>query len=169
MKTRVLVVLLIIFILLIATITGLIIGYRYNQKPRAVKISSEQQELIEEAGYPDTFAILISDNHRYEIWSYYDMRTSFYFVDGRYIRADNTLKPLPKGAVLPKIKPTSFPNNISLTQINKLLDDEPAVVASVEVEGVGSIKGYQYLKGIFVGTRNSKVTFIQTQAYEVKK
>lgn len=156
-----------ILILLVAAVgAGLFIGIRAGQGPGNVELSADQREIIEEAGYPDTFSIIILGDRRDEIWNYYSLQASFYFTNGEYVRADSTLELLPENAELPKLKPMSFPAHISLTDIGSMTGNEPvATTKPFSVKELGTITGYQYPGGLFVGTRNSEVSYVTTQAY----
>lgn len=145
---------------------GLAIGYfTGGPKPATVALSDEQQELVDELGFPDTFSLAMDERDREEIWNYHSLKSSFHFLNGRYIRADNTLELLPPDAALPDVKPTDFPNGMTHDQIMADAGDELASSEALKVEDFGAIKGYQYAGGLFVGTRDDKVNFIATQPY----
>lgn len=156
-----------IAIALVALVAGgLAIGYFTGEQQAAtVSLSDEQQEVVDELGYPDTFSLAMDGEDREEIWNYHSLRSSFYFANGRYIQSDNTLELLPPDVELPKLKPTDFGNRLTLTQIQDMAGDELASSESLQVEKFGAIKGHQFSGGLFVGSRDDKIAYVATQPY----
>ena len=150
--------------LVVVAAIGLFIGYTAISGPGQGRLSTDQQELVDEAGYPDTFVMIKDGERRDEIWNYYSMQASFYFSNGEYVRADNTLEPLPDDAELPDFKPESFPPDVKLSDIAALAEGDPHTT-KLNVKGLGNIEGRQYEEGLFVGQSEGKPAYIQTQAF----
>ncbi len=153
-----------ITILIVVAAIGLFVGYSLDSDPAKVELSADQQELVDEAGQPDTFIIIKDGGQRDEIWNYYSMQTSFYFSDGDYVRADNTLEPLPADAELPDYKPTDFPPGIDFAEVGSLAIGEP-ITTKMKIKDFGAIETRQYTEGLFIGVKDGALAFVQTQAF----
>lgn len=103
----------------------------YPPKPlEPVALSEKQQKLVADFGPPDTFVLVMSTETvdgqprplRQETWFYYDLRTSFSFVNGKFA-GSKEIDALPDGQVYPKWKPENFAADMTLEQVKQLLGE----------------------------------------------
>jgi hypothetical protein len=96
-----------------------------------VRLSDQQQLLVDEFGWPDSFTILEADVEqgepvRYETWTYYKGLITFTFFDGIF-QVEGEAEMLPTGFIPAPYRPTQFTLGASLEQVDALLLDYPLV------------------------------------------
>ena len=92
-----------------------------------VSLSSQQQSLVNDLGYPDAFSIVEVETDkaefvRLETWIYYVASTSYTFSDGNF-KMDGAVEDIPDGFIPAPHHPDQFPLGVSLEQIRSLLPD----------------------------------------------
>ena len=101
---------------------------------RATQLSSDQLEVVEKFGPPQSFKIIIDKDDtnrsakavRYEIWNYYSLNASIIFVDGEF-SADDTIGDVPDVIVLPIMyRPEQFITGMSFAEAKqKIIREKP--------------------------------------------
>jgi len=92
-----------------------------------VALLQQQQLLIDEFGWPDSFTILEADADqgdpvRFETWIYYRGKISYTFFDGIF-QVEGDVETLPQGFISTPHHPDQFPLGASPDQIQALLPD----------------------------------------------
>ena len=111
-------------------------------EPQLLKLSAQQQALVDEFGYPDTFVLSSYEETieggttriRDETWYYYRVLTNFSFINGKFV-ASNSIDRLPDDLIYPKYSPDMFQVGMTLAEVKKLLGDAKGV--GVEVNALG--------------------------------
>ena len=75
-------------------------------------LSPEQQDLVDEFGWPHAFSLLQMPDEegtpvRYETWTYHDGETQYVFVDGAYVTWQ-LAEAMPGGTIATPYRPTQF-------------------------------------------------------------
>jgi len=103
----------------------------------AADLSSDQQGIFENFGYPDSFTLLMTkaeenDPLRYEAWDYYRVNTSFIFQNGMLVNMSE-LKDLPDWMVLPVIyRPDRFETGMTWMEVfDEIIGDKEFDVLSL--------------------------------------
>jgi hypothetical protein len=96
-----------------------------------VELSQQQQLLIDEFSWPDSFTILEADDEqgehvRFETWIYYGGKITFTFFDGVF-QVEGDVETLPDGFISTPHHPDQFPLGASPDQIQSLLQDHTLV------------------------------------------
>jgi len=125
-----------------------------------VKPSEDQRELINSFGYPDVFMLTMDTENRYEIWTYYDMARNFIFLNGRFVE-DQIIDELEQELQFPDFRPTQFSADMTLKDVNKILGDF-TVEADITSSLVENAKVYDYWDQVKVGTKDDKITYVET-------
>jgi len=97
----------------------------------SVALSQEQQLLIDEFSWPDSFTILEADVDqgepmRFETWIYYRGKITYTFFEGIF-QVEGDVEPLPAGFISTPHHPDQFPLGASPDQIQTLLSDHTLV------------------------------------------
>jgi len=92
-----------------------------------VELSQQQQLLIDEFSWPDSFTILEADDEqgehvRFETWIYYQGKIIYTFFDGVF-QVEGDVETLPDGFIPTPHHPDQFPLGASPDQIQALLPD----------------------------------------------
>lgn len=125
-----------------------------------VKPSEDQAELINSFGYPDVFMLTMEAENRYEIWTYYDMARNFVFYNGQFVE-DQIIDELEQELQFPDFRPTQFSADMTLKDVNKILGDF-TVEADITSSLIENAKVYDYWDQVKVGTKDDKVTYVET-------
>jgi len=124
-------------------------------------LSADQMKITGEFGFPDTFLISMDANNRFEVWSYYDLETSFSFLNGEF-NGDQPIRDLEGGFEFPKFRPLQFTADMDLGDIKKIFKGEPTAEGILNPEIMDNVTIYDYFDQIKVGIQDDKVIFIQT-------
>lgn len=152
------------------TIVGILLGLAILFKPKTspfivtsdqVSASKEQKRLIDNFGYPDTFALELTEDNRLEVWNYYGLERSFTFKNGAFIN-DQIINPLESFNAYPRLRPTQFKKGLSLDETSKIIDSEPTSQAEIITSLIEGAQIYSYSDQVLVGVKDQKVIFIQT-------
>lgn len=130
-------------------------------KSDPVKASSDQKNLIDGFGYPDTFALAMDKKDRIEVWNYYGLERSFTFNNGVFIN-DQIIDSLASFEAYPKWRPTQFKNSLSLEDINGMFETTPTIQADIDPEIIDSSQTYNYSDQVIIGVKDNRVVFVQT-------
>lgn len=130
-------------------------------KSDPVKASSDQGNLIDGFGYPDTFALAMDKKDRIEVWNYYGLERSFTFNNGVFIN-DQIIDPLTSFEAYPQWRPTQFKNNLSLEDVNRMFETTPTIQADIDPEIMESSQTYNYSDQVIIGVKDGQVVFVQT-------
>lgn len=93
----------------------------------AIQLSSDQLEVVEKFGPPQSFKIVIDTDEskpsaravRYEIWNYYSLNASIIFVDGEFF-ADDTIGDVPDVILLPIMyRPEQFITGMRFEEVKQ--------------------------------------------------
>lgn len=146
-------------------------GYFYfknkgGQDP--VKLSSQQQELVERFGYPTTFILAFGEMAvgkkyqpvRFEAWNYDELGRRFYFVDGEF-QKDVDIDFVENGQY-PKLRPSQFPKDITWKKTKEIIGTSPLAQADVQPEIMENTTIYDFWGQVKVVVENDKVVSIQT-------
>ena len=133
----------------------------FSKKPRqAIKPSTDQKELIDSFGYPDTFTLTMMEGVRYEAWNYYAVGKSFVFLNGTFTE-DQEIEKLGDEYRYADFKPTNFREDMSLKDVKKSLGD-PTIEADVNDKLVKNAKIYDFWDQVKVGTKDGKIVYVET-------
>jgi hypothetical protein len=96
-----------------------------------VELSQQQQLLIDEFNWPDSFTILEADDEqgehvRFETWIYFQGKITYTFFDGVF-HVEGDVETLPAGFIPTPHHPDQFPLGASPDQIQALLPDHSLV------------------------------------------
>jgi hypothetical protein len=99
--------------------------------PPLVALSQQQQLLIDEFSWPDSFTILEADDEqgehvRFETWIYYQGKITYTFFDGVF-QVEGDVETLSEGYISTPHHPDQFPLGASPDQIQALLPDHTLV------------------------------------------
>lgn len=154
-------------ILVLVVILGVGIWYLYFRTPSfvitsdSVKVSKDQAGLINNFGYPNTFALAMDEERRLEVWKYYGLERSFVFKNGVFIN-DQIVDPLESFNAYPKLRPTQFKEGLTLEEASKVIDSTPTAQADIIPEIMKDSQVYSYSDQVLVGIKDNKVVFVQT-------
>lgn len=132
-----------------------------------VAASKNQAELINNFGYPDTFALVMGEEGRLEVWNYYGLERSFIFKNGIFIN-DQIIDPLKSLNAYPKLRPTQFKEGLTLEEASKVIDSTPTTQADIIPEIMEDSQVYSYSDQVLVGTKDNEVVFVQTLPVKTK-
>jgi len=157
-----------LFVVFVLVIVGVLILKTRPRNPfivtsDQVKASKDQIRLINNFGYPDTFALEMSEEGRLEVWKYYGLERSFVFKDGVFIN-DQIVDSLESFNAYPRVRPTQFKEGLTLEEASQVIDSSPTGQADI-MEGV---KIYSYSDQVLVGTKDNQVVFVQTLPVKVE-
>lgn len=132
-----------------------------------VKVSEDQESLINRFGYPDTFVLAMRENIRIEIWTYYTMERSFIFLDGEFAN-DEFIAELPEGFNFPKFRPTQFSQGMSFAQAKQILG-QPTAMGELIPELMENTTIYDFHDQVKVAVKDAEVIYVQTLPVTVRK
>jgi len=159
-------------ILILATsfliiIGGFLIWYFLPSQPSfvvetdVVSPSTDQIEVINSFGYPDTFMLIMDQGVRYESWNYYDIERAFVFLDGGFFEEQTIPNLEEKKVAFPEFRPTQFGEDLLFSKIGEILG-EPSAKGEINQDILENALVYNYMDQVSVGTKGDKVVFIQT-------
>lgn len=158
-----------IIIVILLAIGSFWYSSRTKTKPQeVVKLSPQQQELVDKFGYPTTFVLSFGEEFvsneskfsRHEIWNYNHLGRRFRFVDGEFKAAEDML-PL-KDAKYPQLHPSMFENDLTFDEVKKITQAQPTAISETDPELLEGAKTYNFAGQLIVGEHEDKVVFIQT-------
>ena len=140
------------------------------QQARATQLSSDQLEVVEKFGPPQSFKIIINKDEtsrsakalRYEIWNYYSLNASFIFVDGEF-SADDTIGDVPDVIVLPIMyRPEQFMTGMSFEEVEqKIIRERPYEIFEIPNDYLeGSL--LVGLEQLILGFEKGKLTYAES-------
>ena len=141
----------------------------------AVGLSSQQQELVEQFGYPNTFTLIFGEMTvegeyqpvRFETWNYNDIGRRFYFIDGQFVKDVDI--PFIEKARYPNLRPTWFGKDMTFDQIKKVIGTEPLVSAELIPEIMENGKIYDFWGQVRVGEVDGKIVYLRTYPVVVEE
>lgn len=141
---------------------------RPSQTGEAVKLSSQQQELVDRFGYPNTFILTfgemaVADEYkpvRFEAWNYDELGRRFYFVDGQFQR-DVDIDFVENGQY-PSLRPSQFPQNTSWKKVQEIIGTSPQTQAEIQPRLMEDTSVYDFWGQVKVAVNEDKVVYIQT-------
>jgi hypothetical protein len=133
-----------------------------------VTLSEQQQSVIDDFDWPDTFLIMEIDDIegnqvRLETWSYYGGNTSFTFSNGVFM-VDGETGAMPDGFSPTPYHPDQFPLGASLEQITAILSD----YTILSVEGGEVIQpGVKFFTAqqLILGFLNNRLFYVEALAH----
>lgn len=149
-----------VLVLILVAIGGFLVWYFKFRSPDLAKPSEDQQELVNEFGYPDTFTLTMMDDVRYETWNYYELEQSFMFLNGSFIE-NVTIENVTDDFQFPDFKPTQFKENMTLGDVRKFLGD-PTIEGEISSELLENAKIYDFWDQVKVGTKEEKIVYVET-------
>ena len=123
--------------------------------------STDQTEVINSFGYPDTFMVIMDQGVRYESWNYYDMERTFVFLDGDFFEEQIIPSLEEKNVAFPEFRPTQFGEDIIFSEISEILG-EPSAKGEISQDILENAVVYNYMDQVSVGTKGDRVVFVQT-------
>jgi len=167
-KKNLLILLLITLIVLAAGVVVYFLVIKPSKSQDQVKLSSQQQELVERFGYPTTFILTFGEMAvtgqyqpvRFEAWNYDQLGRRFYFVDGEF-QKDIDIDFIDNGQY-PKLRPSQFPQDISWEKIKEIIGTSPLAQADIQPEIMEKTTIYDFWGQVKVASRENKVLYIQT-------
>ena len=163
---------------LLLTIIGVIVLtavaaiYLFVLKPSktkdAVKLSSQQQELVDRFGYPTTFLLTFGEMAvkgeykpvRFEAWNYDELGRRFYFVDGEF-QKDVDID-FVENAQYPKLRPSQFAKDVTWEKVKEIIGTSPLAQADVQPEIMENTRVYDFWGQVKVAVEEDKLVYIQT-------
>jgi len=148
-------------------IGGFLIWYFSSSQPSyvvetdAVSPSTDQIEVINSFGYPDTFILIMDQGAKYESWNYYDMKRMFVFLDGDFFEEQTITNLEEKNVAFPEFRPTQFGEDLLFNEIADILG-EPSAKGEISQDILENAIVYNYMDQASVGTKGDKVVFVQT-------
>lgn len=133
-----------------------------------VSLSGEQQQVVEDLEWPDTFMIIEVDHRegrriRQETWAYHQGKTTLTFLDGVFM-AEGEVDRLPPGYVPTPYHPDQFPLGSSLAQVQAAL----AGITLLSVEDAEPPQGGVRLYAgpqLMLGFLNDRLFYVDALAF----
>ena len=130
-------------------------------------LSNDQRKVVKILGYPDVFMLMMENNDRAEIWTYFNAKTNCIFNNGK-LTGYKEQKPLAGNFSYPRIKPTQFSKGMVEKDVLRILP-EPAVISEGTIKSIdGTVKIYDYFDRVRIGMVDGKVVYVQTLPFAVE-
>lgn len=141
----------------------------------AVKLSSQQKQLVEDFGYPTTFILTIGEmtvegeykQVRFEAWNYDQLGRRFYFVDGEF-QKDIDIDFIENGQY-PNLRPSQFSQNTTWDKTQEIIGTSPQAQADIQPEIMEKTSVYDFWGQVKVATEDDKLVYIQTYPVIIKQ
>jgi hypothetical protein len=180
-----------VLIVIVLAAVFLIIGWQaYQQEPMIVdgvepndlalsqySLSSDQQNMIDQLGYPEAFAILFYEEEqvdgsfmdvRFETWSYYTSGVEYTFINGVQ-EAEDPLEFGLVGDLIPiPYQPEQFVAFMSLDEVIASAGLETYMVIPLEKEIVEDGEVY-YADELTFGLKNDELRYVEALAVELEE
>lgn len=159
---------LVFFSLLITIGLGSFFYFKARRVETRVELSPQQQELVEQFGFPNTFSLVFGEMMikggyqpvRFETWNYNDIGRRFYFIDGQFVKDADI--PFAEKARYPNLRPTWFGKDMTFDQIKKVIGTEPLVSAELIPEIIENGRIYDFFGQVRVGEVDGKMVYLRT-------
>ena len=151
----------IIYIILALLVVILGAGIWYFIGSQEAALSQDQQELVEEFGWPSVFSLSFSGGSRFELWAYHDFAKTFIFDDGQFQITSTSEISLGDAESL-YLKPSQFKADLTKEELIKQLGQPTG-----QIEIPVSDKKVEYLNfgnELIAIFRDGQISTIQTFA-----
>lgn len=136
-----------------------------------IKLSKDQQTVVDELGYPASFSIYLDEVDgkpiRKETWRYHGVGSTFMFSNGTFELLKSDLSPAPADSKAPTVRPTQFGPKTDRADITALIG-KPQAQAKINPELLKGAKVYQYSGGVTVGMAGDRVVYVEANLYRPK-
>jgi hypothetical protein len=180
-----------LFIIAVLVAVFLIAGWQaYQQEPMIVEgvepedlalsqysLSSDQQDVIDQLGYPEAFAILFYEEEqvdgslldvRFETWSYYTSGVEYTFING-FQEAEDLLEIELLSDLIPiPYQPEQFMAYMSLDEVIASASPDTYLVIPLEKELVEDGEVY-YANELTFGLKNDELLYVEALALEIEE
>jgi len=134
---------------------------------KAVKLSKDQKKIVDKIGYPDVFVLMIENDERREIWTYFDTGINCIFSNGK-IAGFKEQYHLTENFHYPSVKPTQFSNGMMEKDVIRILS-QPSAVTEGNIETIdGTVKILDYFDQVRVGMVEGQVVYVQTLPFALR-
>jgi len=139
-----------------------------SQTGDAVKLSSQQQELVDRFGYPSTFILTFGELAvegeykpvRFEAWNYDELGRRFYFVDGQFEK-DADIDFVENGHY-PQLQPSQFKRGVTWEKVQEIIGTSPQAAADIQPQIMDNTSVYDFWGQVKVAVKDDEVIYIQT-------
>jgi hypothetical protein len=136
--------------------------------PLTAQLSEQQQLLVDEFGWPDSFTILEADDDqggvvRYETWTYYAGKIIYTFFDGVFQVEDYT-EPISRDAILSPYHPDQFALGASSDQVGAWVVSGDLIQIPDEGGGLEGIDLYA-AEQLIVGFEADRLVYVDALVF----
>jgi hypothetical protein len=139
----------------------------YRRTPQAQPAaSSEQQQVIEKFGPPESFTVMIiaedeeTAPERNEVWKYYSLGRSFTFVEGKLITS-HPLQAIDSQAALPDYRPWQFTGDMGIGDAVTAFADQEFIQLDLDDELIeGGTMAYS--EQLALGFKDGQLVFAES-------
>ena len=141
-------------------------GEIFSQE-HTVTLSKDQERIVGKIGYPDVFVLMMENDERREIWTYFDEGINCIFLDGK-VTGFKEQTGLTEDFYYPSVKPTQFFSGMAEKDIVRIFS-QPSAVVEGSIEFVdGKVKIFDYFDQVRVGMVEGQVVYVQTLPFALR-
>jgi hypothetical protein len=138
------------------------------EAPLIAQLSDQQQLLVDEFGWPDSFTILEADDDqggvvRFETWTYYAGKIIYTFFDGVF-QAEGFTEPISRDAILSPYHPDQFPLGMTPDQVRAWVVSGELIQIPDEGSGLEGIDLYA-AEQLIVGFEADRLVYVDALVF----
>lgn len=130
-------------------------------------LSEDQRKVIKKMGYPDVFVVMMENDDRREIWTYFSKEINCVFINGK-LSSLKEQKPLNQNFHYTKIRPAQFFNGMMEEDVIKILSNPTAITEGTIETVEGKVKIFDYFDQVRVGMVDGQVVYVQTLPFALR-